>query len=80
MVATAQVFRWGNQTATLADWNAELLPIELSGLQAMQFDLGLLRFDPEEPQQFMSGGVNQSLSDPDDVPLPPDEATRQSAN
>jgi len=46
----------------------------------MQFDLGLLRFDPEEPQQFMSAGVDQGLSDPDDVPLPPDEATRQSAN
>src|ERR1035437_5002405 len=34
-----------NQTATLAEWNMELLPIELKDLQAADFDLTLLGFD-----------------------------------
>src|SRR5262245_29472880 len=37
-----------NQTATLADWGPALLPIELAELQAMDFDLSLLGFDPDE--------------------------------
>jgi DNA modification methylase len=64
-----------NQTATIADWNVELLPIELAGLQEMNFDLGLLGFDEEELTRLMSGDVEQGLTDPDDVPLPPDAAT-----
>ena len=34
-----------NKTAELAEWNYELLPIELGELQGMDFDLGLLGFD-----------------------------------
>ncbi len=63
-----------NQTATLAEWDYELLPIELSGLQEMNFDLGMLGFDSEELSRLMSGDVQQGLTDPDDVPEPPDEA------
>ncbi len=64
-----------NQTAAIAEWNYELLPIELSSLQEMNFDLGLLGFDQEELARLMSGDVQQGLTDPDDVPAPPDEAT-----
>lgn len=31
-----------NQTATIAEWNMDLLPIELRELQGMNFDLNLL--------------------------------------
>jgi len=37
-----------NQTASLAEWNLDLLPIELAELQGMDFDLGLLGFDQDE--------------------------------
>lgn len=66
-----------NQTASISQWNFELLPLELSELEAMSFDLGLLGFDAEELNRIMSGGVEDGLVDPDDVPLPPDEAVTQ---
>jgi ParB-like chromosome segregation protein Spo0J len=37
-----------NQTARLAEWNYDLLPLELADLQAANYDLGLLGFDAEE--------------------------------
>jgi len=64
-----------NATNEIAAWNYELLPIELSALQEMNFELGLLGFDQEELQRIMSGDVEQGLTDPDDIPAPPDEAT-----
>lgn len=64
-----------NQTATIAEWDYQLLPIELSALQEMNFDIGMLGFDGEELKRIMSGDVEQGLTDPDDIPLPPDEAT-----
>jgi DNA modification methylase len=66
-----------NATNEIAEWNYELLPIELSALQEMDFDLNLLGFDQEELLRIMSGDVEQGLTDPDDVPLPPDAATTQ---
>ena len=66
-----------NATGEIAKWNYELLPIELSGLSEMNFDLNLLGFDPEELARLTSGDVQQGLTDPDDVPLPPDAATTQ---
>ena len=64
-----------NATNEIAAWNYELLPIELSALQEMNFDIGMLGFDQEELQRIMSGDVQEGLTDPDDVPAPPDEAT-----
>jgi DNA modification methylase len=64
-----------NSTNEIAEWNYEMLPIELSALQEMDFDIGMLGFDDEELKRIMSGDVEQGLTDPDDVPLPPDEAT-----
>ncbi|MCL2646866.1 MAG: DNA modification methylase [Phycisphaerales bacterium] len=63
-----------NATNEIAEWDYELLPIELSALKDMNFELGLLGFDQEELSQIMSGDVQQGLTDPDDVPAPPDEA------
>ncbi len=67
-----------NQTATIAEWDYELLPIELSALQEMEFDLNLLGFEADDLLTIMSGGdVNGGLTDPDQVPLPPDAAITQ---
>src|SRR5229473_524049 len=37
-----------NHTATLSQWNEELLPLELAELQQMDFDLKLTGFSAEE--------------------------------
>jgi DNA modification methylase len=65
-----------NQTATLADWNEDLLTQELMELQSMDFDVDLLGFSTDELSQLLADGEGQAfLTDPDDVPEPPDEAT-----
>ncbi len=45
-----------NQTASLAVWDYELLPIELSELKAMDFDLGLLGFSSDELAELLDTG------------------------
>ena len=57
-----------NQTADLAAWDYELLPIELSDLQGMDFDLGLLGFSKDELAKLLDPGVQEGLTDPDDDP------------
>ncbi len=65
-----------NATNDLAAWDYELLPIELGALKDMDFDLGLLGFDENGLAKALdAGGVKQGLTDPDNVPEPPDEAT-----
>jgi DNA modification methylase len=64
-----------NQTATLSDWNYDLLPIELADLRGMDYDLGLLGFDQDDLAQLLDPGVRDGLCDPDDTPAPPDEPT-----
>jgi DNA modification methylase len=66
-----------NQTASLATWDYDLLPIELAELQGMNYDLGLLGFDPDELAKLLDPTLKDGLCDPDDVPEPPDEATTQ---
>ena len=66
-----------NQTATLATWDEELLPIELAELKALDYDLGLLGFTDEELSEWLAPPANEGLCDPDEVPAPPDEATTQ---
>jgi len=69
-----------NKTAELADWNYDLLPIELSELQGMDFDLGLLGFSEDELAKLLDPGVKEGLTDPDEVPEQPDEAVTQSGD
>lgn len=66
-----------NQTATLAEWNLELLPIELVELQGMDIDLSLLGFKEDELAKLLDPGVKDGLTDADAVPEPPDQATTQ---
>ncbi len=64
-----------NKTADLAEWDYDLLPLELGELQEADYDLGLLGFDQDDLAKLLDPGVQQGLTDPDDVPEPPDEAT-----
>jgi len=76
--AQAKAYRIAdNATQDLAAWNLDLLPIELAELQALDVDLSLLGFSEDELARLLDPGVNAGLTDPDDVPEPPDEAVTQ---
>lgn len=63
-----------NKTSELSDWNYELLPLELSELQDMNFDLSLLGFDSSELEKLLNGdALKDGLTDPDEVPETPEE-------
>lgn len=66
-----------NQTATLAEWDFELLPLELMSLENSGFDLNLLGFSAAELSEILVREPESGLTDPDEVPLPPDEAITQ---
>jgi DNA modification methylase len=66
-----------NQTATLSQWNDDLLPLELMELQAMSFDLNLTGFSAEDLLRLLEPATTEGLTDPDAVPEPPDEPQTQ---
>jgi ParB-like chromosome segregation protein Spo0J len=59
-----------NQTATLAEWDYDLLPLELSDLQSMNYELGLLGFAEDELNRLLASGdaTGEGLTDEDDIP------------
>jgi DNA modification methylase len=66
-----------NKCAELADWNDDLLVQELADLQKMDFDVDLLGFSAEELTRLLDTASSPGLTDPDDVPQPPDEPITQ---
>jgi ParB-like chromosome segregation protein Spo0J len=56
-----------NQTASLADWNYELLGIELAALRDMEFDLSLLAFPEDELAELLDTGLKDGLTDLDEI-------------
>jgi len=66
-----------NQVASLSKWDYELLPIELGELQGAEFDWTQLGFDQDELAKLLGGELKEGLTDPDDIPEPPDEAITQ---
>ncbi len=64
-----------NATRDLSEWDYELLPIELGALSDAGYDLGLIGFPKDELAGLMdTGELKEGLTDPDQVPEPPDEA------
>jgi DNA modification methylase len=64
-----------NKLHELSTWDMELLPLELADLQSVDFDLALLGFSAEDLAAIMAPAGNEGLTDPDEVPAPPDAAT-----
>jgi DNA modification methylase len=64
-----------NQTATLSAWDEDKLPLELMALQQAGFSLDLTGFSADELLRLLETEPRQGLTDPDDVPEPPDQAT-----
>jgi DNA modification methylase len=74
--AQARAYRLAdNQTATLSQWDEERLPLELAELQGMDFNLDLTGFSAEDIMRYLDPPTTEGLTDPDDIPEPPDEAT-----
>jgi len=68
-----------NKTNELAEWNMELLPLEIAELRDAGIDWELLGFDADDLAKLFDAadGVKEGLTDPDYVPAPPDEAITQ---
>jgi DNA modification methylase len=66
-----------NKSGDLSDWNYDLLAVELGELQEKQYDLESLGFSPEELNRWLQGGATEGLTDPDEIPAPPDAAITQ---
>lgn len=68
-----------NKTAEIAEWNYDLLPLEIRELQDADFDLSLLGFDTDELDKLLNGTDADTIADgetkPDAVPDMPEEAT-----
>jgi DNA modification methylase len=74
--AQAKAYRIAdNQSATIATWDDDKLPLELAALQEMGFDLNLTGFSGDELLRLLDSDGNAGQTDADDVPEPPDEAT-----
>jgi hypothetical protein len=57
-----------NRSVTWADWDTELLAIEIKELQAIDFDLILTGFDPSEIDDFLFGDEEDPAQE--DIPEP----------
>ncbi|MEX1230839.1 MAG: DNA methyltransferase [Planctomycetaceae bacterium] len=66
-----------NQTATLAEWDYDLLPLELAELDQSNYDLAMLGFGEDELAKLLGTDVQDGQCDPDDIPAPPDAAITQ---
>jgi len=68
-----------NRSHEDSEWDDSLLALELADLKEDEFDLELTGFDDEELAEKLAAGFvgTAGLTDPDDVPEPPDEAITQ---
>jgi DNA modification methylase len=65
-----------NRSASWAEWDEDLLGLELLDLQALDYDLGLTGFDDAELQRLLDGVDDEGAAegvDEDAVPEPPAE-------
>jgi ParB-like chromosome segregation protein Spo0J len=79
--AQAKAYRIAdNQTAAIAEWNLDLLPLELADLKNLDFNLDLLGFESDELAKLMGTEDSAGLCDPDEVPPVPENPVSQSGD
>ncbi|MBE0568840.1 MAG: ParB N-terminal domain-containing protein, partial [Deltaproteobacteria bacterium] len=68
-----------NRSHEDSEWDGSLLALELADLKDEDFNLELTGFDDDELAEKLAAGIvgTAGLTDPDDVPEPPDEAITQ---
>jgi DNA modification methylase len=64
-----------NRSNEIAEWDDELLPVELTQLKELGIDMDLLGWSSDELNELLAPPPNLGLVDEDDVPAPPDAAT-----
>ena len=64
-----------NRSAAWAEWDDELLALELQDLQGVGYDLALTGFDGGELKSLLDDGPSTGLTDEDSVPPPPVDPT-----
>ncbi|MGD1093499.1 MAG: DNA modification methylase [Bryobacteraceae bacterium] len=70
-----------NRSVAWADWDEELLYLELLDLKELDFDLGLTGFDDDELTRFIAGQeAPQGLTDEDAVPELPEIPVSQAGD
>ena len=62
-----------NRVAQEAEWDLDLLKIELSELRDEEFDLSETGFDEDELNDLLAEAVAEGLTDEDAIPEPPEE-------
>ncbi len=76
--ARAKAYRIAdNQTATLSSWDDDKMPLEMAALRETDYDLAFTGFSGDELLRLLGPPATEGLTDPDDVPQPPDEAVTQ---
>ncbi|MGL6194508.1 MAG: DNA modification methylase [Thermoguttaceae bacterium] len=66
-----------NKTGEIAEWDMNILPIEIAALQASGFNMDSLGFTEKSLLQLLATDLTQGNTDPDMVPEPPDAAITQ---
>jgi DNA modification methylase len=66
-----------NKTGEIAEWDFEILPIEVAELRDTGFDLDMIAFNEKELTQLLNVDITHGKTDPDSVPAPPDDAITQ---
>jgi hypothetical protein len=61
-----------NRSVTWAEWDSELLGLELLELKGLDFDLDLTGFDSKELDAYLAGVDTPGLTDEDAAPEPPE--------
>lgn len=68
-----------NRSHQDSEWDDSLLALEIAELKDEDFDLDLTGFTDDEISEILAAGISgtEGLTDPDDIPEPPDEAITQ---
>jgi DNA modification methylase len=66
-----------NKTGDIAEWDMEILPIEISELQESGFEMGILSFSDKELTQLLNVNIEHGQTDCDSIPSPPEESVTQ---